>query len=275
MSITPTNFDFVRCLVEDRAGNVLDETKAYLADSRLSPVAAAAGMPSIDALVESLRITPNPALERRVVEALLIHETSFFRDPNYFDELAATILPDLLRRRQTQRRLHIWCAACAAGQEPYSLAMLLQEQFARLDDWDLRIVATDYSRPMLDHARRGSYSAVEVQRGVSSERLTRFFRPDGSRYLVQTKVQKMVEFREINLASDPPPLPRFDLVLIRNVLIYLTESLSQEILDGIHGSLANDGHLLLGSTETLIPSPDKFVRDARPRIACFQPVPAR
>ncbi len=272
MPITPTNFDWIRRLAEERTGNVLDATKTYLVESRLAPLAESAGLPSIDAIVDSLRVTSNPELERRVVEALLTHETSFFRDPHYFNELAATILPDLLRRRQTQRRLRIWCAACSSGQEPYSLAMLLHEQLGGLNDWSLSIIATDYSRPMLDQARRGSYSAVETQRGLSPARLTRFFQRDGSRHVVLPELKRLIEFRELNLAVDPPPLPRFDLVLIRNVLIYLSENLSREILERIHGSLAHDGHLLLGSTETLIPTPDKFTRADHCRITCYQPV---
>jgi chemotaxis protein methyltransferase CheR len=149
--------------------------------------------------------------------------------------------------------------------------MLLHEQLGVLSDWNLRIVATDYSRPMLDQARRGSYSAVETQRGLSAARLTRFFQRDGSRHVVVPELKRMIEFRELNLAVDQPPFSRVDLVLIRNVLIYLSEGLSQQILDNIRQSLAPDGILLLGSTETLIPSPDKYDRHERYRIACFQP----
>ena len=115
MPVTPSNFDWIRRLAESRTGNLLDATKTYLVESRLSSVAESAGFASIDPLVDSLRSTTNVELERTVVEALLTHETSFFRDPHYFDELAATILPELVKRRQTQRRLNIWCAACSSG----------------------------------------------------------------------------------------------------------------------------------------------------------------
>ena len=274
MPVSSTNFDWIRRLAEERTGNVLDATKTYLVETRLTPIVESLGLFSIDALVDSLRVATNLELERRVVEALLTHETSFFRDPHYFDELAVTILPDLLRRRQAQRRLTIWCAACSSGQEPYSVAMLLHELLGGLNEWNLRIIATDYSRPMLDQARRGSYSSVEMQRGLSPARLTRYFQRDGSRYTVVPELKRLVDFRELNLAVDKPPQPRFDLVLIRNVLIYLSESLSRDILERIHDSLATDGLLLLGSTETLIPTPDKFARANHCRVACYLPVTA-
>lgn len=270
-SVSPLNFDWIRRLVEDRTGNLLDMTKSYLADTRLASIAGSAGQSSIDALITSLRAKPNVVLERQIIEALLTYETSFFRDPHYFDELATTVLPELFRRRQRQRRLHIWCAACASGQEAYSIAMLLREQFV-LENWDVRIVATDYSRLMLDQARRGVYSEAEVRRGMSPERLQRFFQKEASRYSVHPTLKPLIEFHEINLATDRPPLRTFDLVLIRNVLIYLSESLMQEILDGIHGSLAADGCLVLGSTESLIPPQSHFSRTHHSRIACFQPV---
>lgn len=272
MPLNPANFDWIRRFVEQRTGNVVDESKMYLVESRLASVAESAGQRNVEALIESMRVATDPHLERRVFEAMLTHESSFFRDLHYFDELATGILPQLVRQRQTQRQLHIWSAACAAGQEPYSLAMLIHEQFGPMADWDLRIVATDLSRPMLLQARLGRYSALEVQRGVSPARQRRFFQKEGTHFVTLPELRQRVEFHEMNLVTDPPPLPRFDLILMRNVLIYMTESTSRGILETAHRTLARDGRLVVGSTETLIPHSDQFKRDHMRRIGSFQAV---
>ena len=272
MPLSRANFDWIRHFVEQRTGNVVDEDKMYLVEARLAAIAESTGKRSVEALIESMRGAADPPLERRVFEAMLTHESSFFRDPHYIEELATEILPHLIRQRQAQRQLHIWCAACAAGQEPYSLAMLIREQFGLLSDWEVRIVATDLSRPMLDQARLGRYSAVELQRGVSPARQTRFFQQEGTRFVADPVLRQMIEFREMNLVTDPPPLPRFDLILLRNVLIYMTAQTSREILTTAHRALARDGGLMVGSTETLIPQPEQFTRDPTRRTGCFQPI---
>jgi chemotaxis protein methyltransferase CheR len=157
MPIASDSFDWVRRLVEQRAGNVLEDQKTYLVESRLTPIVAAAGLASVDELVSRLRTTHQPELERQCIEAMLTHETSFFRDSHYFEALASSFLPELIKRRHSSQHLTIWCAACAAGQEPYSLAMLIREQFADLlDDWQLDFVASDLARSVIKQSREGA-----------------------------------------------------------------------------------------------------------------------
>lgn len=271
MPVSTTTFEWVRGLLERRAGNLLDSEKAYLVETRLAPLAEQTGLGSIDAMVDRLCSTPEVDLERRIVEAMLTHESSFFRDSDTFEALASQILPRLIDRRRDSRELTIWSAACAAGQEPYSLAMLLNEQFPGVfDGWTLRIVATDISRPMLDQAKLGSYNEVKSQRGLSAERRERFFRKQERCWVIRNEMRDSVEFHEINLCTDPPPLPQFDLILLRNVLIYLTESARQKVLARVAGCLANDGCLLLGATESIPAESTDLVRDRECQVPCFR-----
>ncbi len=263
MPVTSASFDWVRHLVEQRAGNVLDDEKAYLVESRLAPIVESVGLASVDELVSRLRATHQPELERQCVEAMLTHETSFFRDPHYFDALASSILPELINRRLSTQRLTIWCAACAAGQEPYSLAMLIREQLADLlDGWQLDFVASDLARPVIKRSRDGHYSEVEIQRGLSPQRVSRFFHQADNRWVADESLQDMIRFREVNLVTEPPPVSRVDLVLLRNVLIYMNEPTRLHVLQKIQRVLAPDGCLMLGATETLFDLDVGFERNS-------------
>lgn len=252
MPTSPDSFAWVRRLVEEQTGNVLDDQKTYLVETRLTPIVEAEALTSVDELVHRLRTTRQPELERQCVEAILTHESSFFRDPHYFDALATSILPELIEQRRSTRRLTIWCAACAAGQEPYSLAMLIREQFAHLlDGWELDFVASDLARPVVARARRGHFSRVEIQRGLSPQRSARFFRQENDRWVADQSLQSMIRFRELNLHTDDPPLLGIDLVLLRNVLIYMNEPTRIQVLQRVRRAIAPDGCLILGATETL------------------------
>lgn len=252
MSTSPVSFDWIRCLVEEQAGNVLEDGKNYLVESRLAPIVESEKVDSVDELVQRMRATFRPELERRCIEAILTHESSFFRDPHYFDELATNILPQLIDRRRASRRLTIWCAASAAGQEPYSLAILLHEHFPEvIAEWHVEFVASDFARPVITQAQNGDYSDVEIQRGLSSQRIARFFRQSGNRWAADVALRGMIRFRESNLVTDEPPVPRADLILLRNVLIYMSEETRLQVVRKVRQALAPDGHLMLGATETL------------------------
>lgn len=250
--LTGPDFDHLCAQVRARSGLVLGPDKAYLVASRLDSVARAAGLASVPALLSRLRADASDPLVERCVEALATHESSFFRDAAPFERLATEILPALIARRRSSRSLRIWCAACAAGQEPYSLAMLLLEQGAALAGWRLEILATDLSRPILARARAGLYSSFEARRGLSPERLQRWFAAEGEGWRVVPKVQALVSFREHNLLSGTAGLGVFDLILCRNVLIYFDSLAKAKVLDGLALRLAPDGALLLGGAETVL-----------------------
>ena len=144
---------------------VLDESKQYLVETRLEPVAAQEGFLSIDALGNALRQKGDPLLRQKVVDAMTTNETSFFRDQKPFTSLKEEILPELMNTK-ADKKIRIWCAASSSGQEPYSIAMILSDMAEELKGWRVRILATDISEPILNQARKGVYSQHEVQRGL-------------------------------------------------------------------------------------------------------------
>lgn len=261
-------FEYVRRLVREEAAIQLDERKDYLIRARLSCLAQSEGLPSVDALLAGL--AADPALRRKVVEAMTTNETSFFRDVHPFETLREVVLPGLIERRAGSRRIDIWSAACSSGQEPYSLAMLIREHFPALQGWNVRILAMDLSRPILDRARAGRYSRLEVNRGLPARLLVRHFRADGDAWRISDELRRMVEFRELNLAGPWPGLPRFDLVFMRNVLIYFDAPTKTAILERTAEILRPDGLLFLGGAESTISIPSRFRRVQIGRTGCYR-----
>lgn len=252
------DFRYICDLVHDQAALVLEPGKEYLVESRLSPLARHEGFPSYQQLVARLRSAPVGDLHRKVVEAMTTNETSFFRDARVFAMLRKSILPRLIARRSAERSLNIWCAGCATGQEPYSLAMLLSDCRSLLAGWQVRIIATDISRDVLARARAGRYSQLEVNRGLPAHLLVKYFHQHGSVWEVRPEIRRMVEFREMNLIHAWAGLPAIHLVLMRNVMIYFDVETKKDILARIGRLLTPHGCLLLGGSETTINLDDSF-----------------
>lgn len=258
--MTDQDFDYIRRLVQERCAIALDDGKEYLVESRLTPLVKQLNLGSISELVARLRHQPNNGLPRQVVEAMVTTESSFFRDNHPFEALRKTVLPDLLRLRQAERQLNIWCAACSHGQEPYSVAMLLREHFPELATWNVSLLATDISRDALARARAGRYNQVEANRGLPASLLVRYFEQHGTDWQIQSSLRGKVEFRELNLAQPWPTLPRMDLIMIRNVMIYFDIPTKKSILGRLARLLKPDGYLLLGGAETTFSLDDSFER---------------
>jgi chemotaxis protein methyltransferase CheR len=187
-------------------------------------------------------------------------ESSFFRDQHPFQALHQTVLPDLIRLRQDQRQLQIWCAASSYGQEPYSIAMLIREHFPVLADWKVTLLASDISREALERARQARYSQIEVNRGLPAALLVKYFEQQGTHWQLKPAIRDMVTFLEINLAKPWPFLPRMDLIVLRNVMIYFDVSIKKTILERAGRLLRSRGYLLLGSAETTFSLDDSYRR---------------
>jgi chemotaxis protein methyltransferase CheR len=258
--MTDPDFDFIRQLLRQRSAIVLEAGKQYLVESRLTPLVRRLNLGSIGELVNELRARPADGLQAQVTEALATSETSFFRDHHPFEAMRKTVLPELVRRRGGERRLNVWCAGCASGQEPYSLALLLREHFPELAGWQVALLASDFSREILARARAGRYNQIEVNRGLPAALLVKYFRQHGTDWQLEADVRRRVDFQEINLVRPWPPLPRMDLILIRNVLIYFDVETKKTILDRLARLLHPDGYLLLGGAETTLNLSDRFRR---------------
>lgn len=253
MPVRPDHFAFVSKMVRADAAIVLEAGKEYLVESRLLPVARREGHPSLDAFIEAaMKSAPGAPIRYKIVDALTTNETLFFRDFHPFEALRQEILPKLIESRARERRIHIWSAAASTGQEAYSIAMLIRENFPQLLTWDIKIIGTDLSTTTLEAARAGSYSQLEVNRGLPASLLVKHFDQVDGRWVIKESLRRMTDFRQMNLIQAWPLMPKFDLIFIRNVLIYFDTATKQQILGKIKGSLLADGLLFLGTAETTI-----------------------
>ena len=244
----------------ERSAIVLEDGKEYLVESRIGQVVETEGFDTIDQLVEALRKNSHNGLQTKVIEALTTNETSFFRDIHPFETLKDAVLPELLESRASTKNLNIWCAASSSGQEPYSIAMLIRENFPALLDWKMNFIASDISEKMLDRCRSGKFSQLEVNRGLPASLLVKYFEKNGSTWFIKKQLQEMVHFQHINLSRELPYLPKMDIIFMRNVLIYFDIETKKKILKQLRSILQPDGFLFLGAAESTINLDHSFER---------------
>jgi len=256
------DFSKLAALLHERSGLVLGSDKAYLAESRLAPVARKWGWSDSAALVRDLARQHGKARDDRlvaeVVEAMTTNESFFFRDQKPFDQFRDVMLPSLLTARAATKRIRIWSAACSSGQEPYSLAMVIRELGAKLNGWRVEILATDLSNEILQRARDATYTQFEVQRGLPIQLLAKYFEQHGDRWRLKPEIRNMVQFRPHNLLESARALGRFDIIFCRNVLIYFDQGTKRKVLDHLAEVIAEDGYLTLGGSETVLGISDRF-----------------
>jgi chemotaxis protein methyltransferase CheR len=252
------NYRYLQKYVHQTTGVVLDESKQYLLESRLLPVVQANGVESLDDLCNVLRAGRSRDLVQQIVEAMTTHETLFFRDPDQYEALRRTVIPELMAQRAAARRLSFWSAAASFGQEAYSLAMILLDM--ELQDWRIDILGTDISEQTLERAREGHYMPVEIGRGLSKVYLQRYFTLRGLDWELAPAVRRMVRFERRDLRERFIGLGPFDVIFCRNVLIYFDQETKRQILDELWRALNPNGYLLLGGTESLLNLPVRFQR---------------
>jgi chemotaxis protein methyltransferase CheR len=256
--VTPSDYEYLRKLVKDRSGLVLSTDKQYLVESRLLPLARKNNLNGISDLVTRLKGGGPERLTVDVVEAMTTNETFFFRDKTPFDHFRETIMPAMLKARQSRRSLRIWCAASSTGQEPYSLAMCLKEMGSQLAGWRVEIMATDLSNEVLEKSKAGIFSQFEVQRGLPIQMLVKYFTQVGEMWQLSQEIRAMVQHRQFNLLNEFRSLGTFDIVFCRNVLIYFDQEAKAGVFARMLKAMEPDGFLVLGAAETVVGLTDAF-----------------
>jgi chemotaxis protein methyltransferase CheR len=252
-------------LLEARTGQQLTMSRRWRIETALAALLRERGISTLDELITILVMGKEPRLSQQVVEALLNNETYFFRDRAPFDVLQRHALPELAQRRDKSKRLRIWSSGCSTGQEVYSLSMLFAEEGEKWRGWTIDILGTDVSTSCIDRARTGAYTQFEVQRGLGISQMIKWFEESADGWRAVEPLRKPVRFQVHNLLEPAPHPGDFDIVLCRNVLLYLSPEKKALAFERIAGSMAADGWLMLGAGETVIGQSTKLGSDINAR----------
>lgn len=256
--MNPADFEFLSDLVKRESGLILNQDKSYLLESRLMPIVRRREMKDLVELVAATKSGGDKSLVNEITEAMTTNESFFFRDTKPFDTFRDVSLAHLLEARKHKKSIRIWCAAASSGQEPYSLAMILKEQAAKLAGWKIEIIGTDLSTDILAKAKAGIYTQFEVQRGLPVQLLMKYFTKEGESWQINSDIRDMVQYKAFNLLDDPRMMGQFDVIFCRNVLIYFDQPTKAEVLERLSERLPDDGVIYLGGAETVLGLTKKF-----------------
>lgn len=257
MQLTPIEFERVRVASVRFFGIQIGQDKRDLTSHRIVPLVEEFKLPSVDHLLREVE-GGNRAVLDRVADALTVNETSFFRDPHVWSALNGEILPQLLDHKKASRSLRIWSAASSSGQEPYSVAMALNKLLgAEISKWSIEIIATDVSGDMVARTAAGTYHRHEIERGLSPRDLATFFEDIDGKMVARQNLKRLIKARQLNLVAPAWPLTgQFDLILVRNVLIYFGQDVKQQVLTRAASILSPGGRLVMGASEGALGVPD-------------------
>lgn len=269
-TLNASDYRFLSEMLEDEVGIHLEEGKEYLALTRLETVLSNHDVATLAHLVDRLRKNDRP-LKADVIDAMTVNETLFFRDPNVWGSLRETLLPELIKQNEKGRTLRLWSAASSSGQEPYSLAIAISELLGVEDSsWHVKVDASDLSREMVERTTEAMYSNYEVSRGMEAETRDRYFNKRGEKWQVNERLRSRVSPRQANLANLPSDLGPYDLIMLRNVLIYFSADVREKVLREMSKLLAPDGYLLLGASEGALGLPDELTPVRLSGLVAFQ-----
>ena len=265
MQVSDSSSRILAGLLEARTGQQLTMSRRWRIETALAALLRERGIPTLDELITILVMGREPSLATQVVEALLNNETYFFRDRTPFDLLSRAALPKLTQRRDATKRLRIWSAGCSTGQEAYSLAIMFAEDPQRWAGWTIDVLGSDVSESAVRRAREGIYSQFEVQRGLGITQMIRWFEECESGWRAIEPLRRVVRFQVHNLLEPVPHPGEFDIVLCRNVLLYLNAERRTLVFDRLASAMASDGCLMLGAGETVIGQTRRFEADIEAR----------
>lgn len=257
-SLSETDYLSFCQFLEQQCGIVLGNNKQYLVKSRLSPLIARFDATSITELVQRTQRPSERQLRAAVVDAMTTNETLWFRDTYPYELLKNKLLPELDRGRPVK----IWSAASSSGQEPYSIAITIEEykkQPGSMSRSMFSVLGTDISNTMLDLCKNAEYDSLALSRGLSIERKKQFFEDSGSGMMkVRADIKRAVNFRHLNLLDNYHLLGKFDIIFCRNVLIYFSAEVKSQIINKFADQLNPNGYLILGASESMSGLSDKF-----------------
>ena len=265
MQISDSSTRILAGLLEARTGQQLTMSRRWRIETALSGLLRERGISTLDELITILVMGKEPSLSQMVVEALLNNETYFFRDRAPFDLIQRYALPELAQRRAKSKRIRIWSAGCSSGQEVYSLAMLFADEPEKWAGWTIDILGTDVSTACIDRARNGAYTQFEVQRGLGINQMIKWFEESSDGWRAVEPLRRPVRFQVHNLLERPPHPGGFDIVLCRNVLLYLSPEKKTLGFERLASAMAEDGWLMLGAGETVIGQTSKLASDINAR----------
>jgi chemotaxis protein methyltransferase CheR len=274
MQVAAGDVQFVAKLVDELCGVVLDDSKAYLVESRLADLAKANGCASYRDLCQKARYAGNDALQTKIIDAITTQETLFFRDASPFDALQHKAIPEIIDRKAKTaypRRIRIWSAACSTGQEPYSIAMTLCEMLPDIATWDISVLATDISDAAVKAASTGWYAKHEIQRGMRPESLRKYFVEQHGGWKVKDQIRSMVAFHRRNLLQPFAGIGPFDAIFCRNVAIYFDAVRRRDLFLRLTGRLVPEGYLFVGASESLLDLGPQFAPKHHCRATYYQP----
>ena len=250
LTLAPSYYDALRRLTLELAGINLGSNHAFLVETRLSRLARDEGYEGLDAMIDELFRTGGSRLAVQVVSALTERDTHFFKDQTAFSRLREIVLPDLHHKRGGGR-VRILSFGCASGQEPYGIAMAVDQMRDQLDGLKVDIVGVDYPSQALDRARLGRYTHFDVQRGLPIQTLIDYFDPTGPDWVIKNHIREMVEFRDIHLLSKLDTLEEFHAVMFCGSLPHYSAPARVRVLRGLSGLVKENGYLILGEGENL------------------------
>jgi chemotaxis protein methyltransferase CheR len=274
--ITPDEMKTIAKYVKDVSGIDLDQSKAYLIETRLGPVAEEVGCSSYAELHQKAILDATKSIKEKIIDAISTNETLFFRDSRPFELLQHKILPEVIDMRSAKSStllptpIRIWSAACSTGQEVYSIAFVLKELLPDLKKYNIKLLGTDISDAAVAQASYGAYNKFEIERGLSRDKLEKYFTPNGNTWKIKDDVRAMANFKKLNLMLSFAALGKFDVIFCRNVGIYFSMDDRKKLFDRIADMLDSGGSLIIGSTESLTGISTRFEPQRHLRSIFYQ-----
>jgi chemotaxis protein methyltransferase CheR len=258
--MSDANFERIRKFVSERTGIVLSEAKKDMVYGRLAKRLRKGRYNDFDSFCDALDAGDEEEQDF-MINAITTNLTAFFRENHHFLYLKNTIIPQLIKQNALSKRIRIWSAGCSTGEEPYSLAITLKQSIPDIDQWDIKILATDLDANVVAHGKAGIYRADRIE-GLDDNVKRRWFKrgtgDNDNAVKVAPELQELITFKRLNLLHDWPMKGPFDVIFCRNVVIYFDKDTQRVLFDRYANILKPEGHLFIGHSESLYKVSTRF-----------------